>query len=173
MDKEWVDKKELFEVIDVRKLTSNFLPMILKKAKNVNVGNGLCIVQTFEPKPLYSALDDLGFDHIIEKISEREYRAYFYRLKEKNITYETGADMPFKPTAILNYKKIDDVFADNVVNFWELIWDKKDAAIDFKTKLLLSMSNAVGASRFRQATRELIKAYSLVVTTEELDEILL
>mgnify|MGYP001266203139 FL=1 len=79
MDKEWVDKKELFEVIDVRKLTSNFLPMILKKAKNVNVGNGLCIVQTFEPKPLYSALDDLGFDHIIEKISEREYRAYFYR----------------------------------------------------------------------------------------------
>lgn len=171
MDKEWVDKKELFEVIDVRKLTSNFLPMILKKAKNVNVGNGLCIVQTFEPKPLYSALDDLGFDHIIEKISEREYRAYFYRLKEKNITYETGADMPFKPTAILNYKKIDDVFADNVVNFWELIWDKKDAAIDLKTKLLLSMSNAVGASRFRQATRELIKAYSLGVTTEELDEI--
>src|SRR5690554_5233534 len=100
MDKQWKDKKESFEVIDVRNLTSNFLPMILMKAKRVKVGNGLCIVQTFEPKPLYSALDDLGFEHITEKITEREYRAYFYRVKEKNITYETGADMPFKPTAI-------------------------------------------------------------------------
>ena len=79
--------------------------------------------------------------------------------------------MPFKPTAILNYKKIDDMLAENVVNFWELVWEKKDAAIDQKTKLLLSMANAVGASRFRQATRELIKAYSLGVTTAEFDEI--
>ena len=63
------------------------------------------------------------------------------------------------------------MLAENVVNFWELVWEKKDAAIDQKTKLLLSMSNAVGASRFRQATRELIKAYSLGVTTVEFDEI--
>jgi hypothetical protein len=33
------------------------------------------------------------------------------------------------------------------------------------------MSNAIGASRFRQATRELIKAYSLGVTVPELDEL--
>jgi hypothetical protein len=33
------------------------------------------------------------------------------------------------------------------------------------------MSNAVGASRFRQATRELIKAISLGVTVKELDEL--
>ena len=171
MKKEWMEKKDSFEVIDVRKLTSNFLPMILMKAKRKNVGEGLCIIQTFEPKPLYSALEDLGFDYATEKISEREYRAYFYRVKQKDITYESGADMPFKPTAILNYKKIDDMLAENVVNFWELVWEKKDAAIDQKTKLLLSMANAVGASRFRQATRELIKAYSLGVTIAELDEI--
>ena len=79
--------------------------------------------------------------------------------------------MPFKPTAILNYKMVDNELASNVVNFWELIWEKENAAIDLKTKLLLSMSNAIGGSRFRQATRELIKAYSMGVTVKELDEL--
>jgi alkylhydroperoxidase/carboxymuconolactone decarboxylase family protein YurZ len=167
----WENKRDLFPVIDVRYLTNNFLPMILQKAQQVNIDDGLCIIQSFEPKPLYSAMKDLGFEQLTEKVSEHEYRAYFYRVEKKPITYETGADMPFKPTAILNYKFIDDFLASNIVNFWEQIWEKKDAAIDLKTKLLLSMSNAIGSSRFRQATRELIKAYSMGVTVEELDEL--
>ncbi|HKM39386.1 MAG TPA: DUF2249 domain-containing protein [bacterium] len=167
----WEDKKNGFPVIDVRPLTSNFLPMILHRAQQVNLHNGMCVVQSFEPKPLYSALRDLGFEHLTEKISDHEYRAYFYRTELKTITYKTGADMPFKPTAILNYKVIDDVFAGTVVDLWEMVWGEEEPAIDQKTKLLLSMSNAIGASRFRQATRELIKAYSLGVTVAELDEL--
>lgn len=31
--KKWESKKESFEIIDVRKLRGNFLPMILNKAK--------------------------------------------------------------------------------------------------------------------------------------------
>lgn len=168
---DWEDKKDTFPVIDVRDLTSNFLPMILYRAQQVNLNNGMCVVQTFEPKPLYSALQDLGFEHMTEKIGEREYRSYFYRTELKTATFESGADMPFKPTAILNYKIIDDVFAGTVVDFWEMIWEGENPALDQKTKLLLSMSNAIGASRFRQATRELIKAYSLGVTVKELDEL--
>ncbi|NMB34836.1 MAG: DUF2249 domain-containing protein [Firmicutes bacterium] len=168
---DWENKKPAFTVIDVRKFTSSFLPMILRKAQQVDLNNGICVVQSFEPKPLYSALKDLGFEHSTEKVSDHEYRAYFYRTEMKKITYESGADLPFKPTAILNYKVIDDLLAGTVVDFWELMWEKEDAAIDLKTKLLLSMSNAMGASRFRQATRELIKAYSLGVTVAELDEL--
>lgn len=171
MTNNWKYNKESFPVIDVRPLTNNFLPMILNKAQQVNLNNGICVVQSFEPKPLYSALKDLGFEHITEKISDHEYRAYFYRSEIKTISYETGADMPFKPTAIVNYKTIDDMLASTVVDFWELIWDKKDAAIDLKTKLLISLSNAMGGSRYRQATRELIKAYSLGLTVQELDEL--
>lgn len=171
MKKPWEDKKSDFPVIDVRNLTTNFLPMILHKAQQVNLNNGICVVQTFEPKPLYSALEDLGFEHVTQKQSEHEYRVYFYRVEMKAITFESGANMPFKPTAILNYKTIDDVLASTIVDFWELIWETKESAIDLKTKLLLSMSNAIGGSRFRQATRELIKAYSLGVTVEELDEL--
>lgn len=167
----WEDKKASFEVIDVRKLTGNFLPMILHKARQVNLQEGISVVQSFEPKPLYSALKDLGFEHVTEKVSDHEYRVYFYRTEMKTITHESGADMPFKPTAIVNYKIIDDLLAGTIVDFWELIWGNEDPAIDLKTKLLLSMSNAIGASRFRQAIRELIKAYSLGVTVRELDEL--
>ncbi len=171
MSEFWMQEKETFDVIDVREMTNNFLPMILKKAEQLAVGQGLCIVQTFEPKPLYSALANMGYEHETDKISDTEYRSYFYRKEEVEKTYKSGADMPFKPTAIVNFKNIDHQLANITVDFWELIWEKEDAAIDVKTKLLLSLSNAVGANRFRQATRELIKAYAIGATTEEFDEI--
>lgn len=171
MTNTWENHKASFPVIDVRQLLTNFMPMILHKAQQVNVDNGICVVQTFEPKPLYSLFEDLGFEHITEKISDHEYRVYAYRTEMKETRYKSGGDMPFKPTAIVNYKVIDDILAGTVVNFWELIWDKKDPAIDLKTKLMLSMSNAMGGSRYRQATRELIKAYSLGLTVPELDEL--
>jgi len=164
-------QKNDYEVIDVRNVTTTFLPHLLKKAQALEVGKGLCIVQSFDPKPLYSAMADLGYEWEVDKVSKSEYRCYFLKVKEATLKYEQGSDMPFKPTAILNYKKIDNELADTVVDFWQLIWEKENSAIDLKTKLLLSLSNAVGAGRFRQATRELIKAYSIGLTVAELDEV--
>ena len=166
----WEDQKDSFEVIDVRALTGNFLPMVMDKAKGLPVGEGICIVQSFDPLPLYSALGALGLEHSKQKISQDEYRAFFYRAEVKEPV--GGVDMPFKPTAILNFKDIDEDLAEMVVYFWKRTWDNPDGAIDLKTKLLLSLSNAVGAGRFRQATRELIKAYALGTTAGELDELL-
>lgn len=171
MERSWIGKKDSFRVIDVRKATENFLPKLLKQAQEIEVGNGLCIVQTFDPKPLYSAMANLGFEVVTEQVSEREYRAYFYRTEKRELKFKGGADMPFKPTAVLKFKQVDSALASRVVDFWELIWDKEEAAIDLKTKLLLSMSNAIGAGRHRQATRELIKAYAMGTTVKELDEL--
>ena len=42
------------------------------------------MIQSFEPKPLYSALEDLGFEHITEKISDHEFRVYAYRIEMKD-----------------------------------------------------------------------------------------
>jgi len=78
---------------------------------------------------------------------------------------------PLKPTALLNFKKTDDNLAAIIANFWQLIWANKAPAIDPKTKYLLSLANAVGARRFRQATRELVKAYAAGTTVAELDEL--
>jgi len=171
MTKEWEKNKDFFDVVDVRKLTGNFLPGLLNKAGQLKAGEGLCVVQSFEPIPLYSAMADLGFEYLTDKVTDGEYRVYFYRVEKKEAAFAGVGDMPLKPTAILNFKKIDNPLADIVVNFWNLTWGKEKPAIPQKTKLLLSLSNGVGAGRIRQATRELVKAYSIGVTVAELDEL--
>ncbi|MEA1928437.1 MAG: hypothetical protein U9N73_09545 [Candidatus Auribacterota bacterium] len=171
MSTDWKNNKEKFEMFDVRKATGNFLPGLLKKAGEIEVGSGICVIQTFEPTPLYSAMENLGFEHLTEQGSESEYRVYFYRAEKKGAEFAGSGDMPLKPTAILNFKKIDGPLTDIVVRFWNLTWGKETPAIDLKTKLLLSLANGVGAGRFRQATRELVKAYSIGVTIPELDEL--
>ena len=171
MEIEWQEKKESFEVVDVRELKGNFLPMILTKAKRTEVGEGLCVIQSFEPIPLYSALSDLGFEYLTDKVSNDEYRVYFHRTEEKEPTLPGGMDVPLKPTAILNFKEIDNELVNIIVPFWKLIWEKENPAIDQKTKYLLSLANGVGGGRYRQATRELIKGYAAGVAVEELDEL--
>lgn len=168
--KTWMTEKDRFEMVDVRNVKGIFLKGLLQKAAAMDAGQGLCVVQTFEPKPLYSAMEAMGYSYETEKISDDEYRAYFYRESVTPMAFK-GGDMPFKPTALLNFKKIDNALAGIAVDFWELTWERENPAIDLKTKLLLSLSNAVGAGRSRQAARELIKAYAIGMTVPEMDEL--
>lgn len=115
--KDWLKQKDVFEVKDVRQLKGNFLPSILKKAQGLDINKGLCIIQSFEPIPLYSALSEMGYEYHIEKISETEYRVYFFRIAINEISNsETDSELPFKPTAIVNFNTIDSKLADTVVN---------------------------------------------------------
>lgn len=168
--KDWINKKDEFEVKDVRQFKGNFLPSILKKAQSVKQGNGICVVQSFEPIPLYSALEDLGFEYSTDKISDKEFRVYFFRTKIGTPKYPDGMDIPLKPTAIVNFNRVKPKLANVVVNFWDLIWGQENPAVEMKTMLLLSLANGVGAGRMRQATRELIKAYSIGTTIAQFDD---
>ena len=168
---DWKDKKDSFEVVDVRSIRGNFLPMLMAKAKKKAAGEGMCVVQSFEPIPLYSAMEELGYEYVTEKMADDEYRVYFYRKEDRQPELPGGMDVPLKPTAILNFKEIADELANIVVPFWKLIWERENPAIDQKTRFLLSLANGVGGGRFRQATRELIKAYAFGVTTDVLDEL--
>lgn len=156
-----------FIEMDVRGLKGNILPAILKKAKGLKKGEGIKIVQSFEPIPLYSTLEEMGFDYVTQKLAKGQYAAFFYRLEEKPGDL---SDLPLKPIVMTKYADIDPKLADLTVNFWQFIWDKENPAIELKMKFLLSLANAVGAKRFRQATRELIKAYYLGVTVAQMDE---
>ena len=121
MKKDWLNKKETFEIKDVRQMKGNFLPSILNKAKDIELENGLCIIQSFEPIPLYSALEELGYEYHTDKISDSEYRTFFHRSIIKSPKYPDGMDIPLKPTAIVNFNRIDTKLANVVVNFWDLI----------------------------------------------------
>jgi hypothetical protein len=171
MENEWESKKKAFEVVDVRQLKGNFLPMVLKKSEKLPVGDGICVIQSFEPIPLYSALGNMGFIHVTEKISDGEYRVYFYKTEARKPALDLGETAPLKPMAIVNIAEIDSNLADIVVNFWEHVWQRENPGIEQKYYLLLSLTMAVGAGRYRQATRELVKAYALGVSVGELDEV--
>jgi len=168
MSNEWKDKRESFEILDGRGHVGNFLQTVLKKCEHLAEDTGICVIQEFEPVPLYSTLSDLGFDHFTVKVSDNEYRGYFYRTKIKKTT---GVKVPLHPAALANLGKTDKALGKIASQFWQFVWNKEEPAIEQKTKYLLSLANAVGAGRHRQATRELVKAYFTGVTVSELDEL--
>ncbi len=164
---EWKDKIGTFQKIDVRNIQGNFFPGLKKKACELSVGEGLEIIQTFEPHPLYEVLEQLGFEHYTEQTDKAEFHVYFYRVEKK----EMEADTPFRPLALLNYPMIDEELGSIAADFWNLTWKSEKRVLPYETRLLLSLTNAVGAGRMRQATRELVKAYVHGLDSAALDDV--
>ena len=52
------------------------------KAAALKNGEGLHIIQTFEPVPLYPVLALMGFERHTEKVSSSEYHVWFYRVRK-------------------------------------------------------------------------------------------
>ena len=164
---DWKDKTSDFKKIDVRGIQGNFFQGIKKHAINTEVGNGLEIVQSFDPIPLYDVMEGLGFEHHTEQVSENEFHAYFYRTESK----KDSGDIPMRPAALTNMPLIDDELGKVTVQFWDLTWNDRKRHLPYEIRLLLSLTNAVGAGRMRQATRELVKAYIHGLDSAALDDV--
>ena len=151
----WKDKVSSFKQIDVRGIQGNFFLGLKKQAMDVKAGEGIGVIQSFDPIPLYEVMEGLGFEYYTEKKAEGEYHAYFYRVEVK----QEERDIPMRPAALTNMPLIDEKLGDIAVSFWDLTWNDEHRYLPYETRLLLSLTNAVGAGRMRQATRELVKAY--------------
>ena len=68
---EWKDKSTAFKQIDVRGIQGNFFQGIKRQAMQLPVGNGLEIIQSFDPIPLYEVMEGLGFKHYTEQRGAR------------------------------------------------------------------------------------------------------
>ena len=55
--------------MDVRGKKMDFFPAVKAKAAALKNGEGLHIIQTFEPVPLYPVLALMGFEHHTETVS--------------------------------------------------------------------------------------------------------
>ena len=152
---EWKDKIGSFRKIDVRGIHGNFFQGIKRQAMQLPAGNGLEIVQSFDPIPLYEVMEGLGYEHFTEQKGDAEFHAYFYRREVK----QEEKDIPMRPAALTNMPLIDEKLGNIAVNFWDLTWNDEHRHLPYEIRLLLSLTNAVGAGRMRQATRELVKAY--------------
>ncbi|WOL39276.1 DUF2249 domain-containing protein [Pyramidobacter sp. YE332] len=162
----WRGKTNGFRKVDVRRLQGNFAAGLIQAAAKLDVGEGLEIVQTFEPHPLYAALENLGFEHHTEQTAETEFHVFFCRTEKKE-----GEEAPFRPLALLNYPMIDEKLGKIAVDFWETTWQSPRRTLPYETRLLLSLANAVGAGRMRQAARELVKAYAHGLDSAALDDV--
>jgi len=57
----WKDKAQGFQTMDVRHIQGSFFEGLKKRAEALEVGEGLHIIQTFEPHPLYAVMEGLGY----------------------------------------------------------------------------------------------------------------
>ena len=136
-------------------IAGNFLEGLKNQAAKLPVGEGLEVIQSFEPIPLYEVMEMLATCMIRRK---------------KRITNTTristgpgkgnGDDAPERPAVITNYPLIDEKLGELAVEFWDMTWKSEKRYLAYNIRLLLSLANAVGAGRMRQAMRELLKAYA-------------
>ena len=164
---DWKDKRQKFKTIDVRGVQGNFFPGLKKQAISLVAGEGLEIVQSFDPIPLYEVMEGLGFEHYTEQKGYAEFHVYFYRTEIK----EEDKDIPMRPAALTNMPLIDEGLGKVAVEFWDLTWNDEKRHLPYEIRLLLSLTNAVGAGRMRQATRELVKAYIHGLDSGALDDV--
>lgn len=164
---EWKDKKKDFFKVDVRHVQGNFFPGLQRRAMTLKAGEGIEVIQTFEPYPLYKEMDMLGYIHHTEKLAENEFHVWFYRTEEK----EPEGSAPYRPLALLNYPMIDEDLGRIAADFWQATWQSEKRTLPYEMRLLLSLTNAVGAGRMRQAVRELVKAYIYGLESAALDDV--
>lgn len=164
---DWKDKTAEFMTVDVRGIQGNFFQGLKKQAMGLSAGQGIEVVQNFDPIPLYEVMEGLGFEYHTEKVSDTEYHASFYRTEIK----QEENDIPMRPAALTNMPLIDEKLGNIAVNFWDLTWNDDNRHLPYEIRLLLSLTNAVGAGRMRQATRELVKAYIHGLDSAALDDV--
>ena len=164
---DWKDKAEGFKKIDVRGIQGNFFAGLKNQAMKLGVGEGMEVIQSFDPIPLYEVMEGLGFEHHTEKKGDAEFHAYFYR----TVVKDEEKDITMRPAALTNMQLIDEKLGNIAVNFWDLTWNNENRYLPYEMRLLLSLTNAVGAGRMRQATRELVKAYIHGLDSSALDDV--
>ena len=164
---DWKDKTAAFKTVDVRGIQGNFFPGLKKQAMGLSEGEGMEVIQSFDPIPLYEVMEGLGFEHHTEQMGDAEFHAYFYRSQVK----QEEKDIPMRPAALTNMPLIDEDLGKVAVEFWDLTWNDDRRHLPYEMRLLLSLTNAVGAGRMRQATRELVKAYIHGLDSAALDDV--
>ena len=112
-------KTDTFKKVVVRGVQGNFFQGLKKQAMQIPAGEGIEIIQSFEPIPLYEVMEGLGFEHHTEQTGDAEFHAYFYR---KEVRQEEK-DIPMRPAALTNMPLIDEGLGKIAVQFWDLTWN--------------------------------------------------
>ena len=112
-------------------------------------------------------MKDRGFEYHVEEVKPYEFHIWFYRSEAK----PASGKKPFGPAALLNFPIIDKNLGRIAVEFWDETWNDERHYLSYEMRLILSLANAVGAGRYRQAVRELVKAYIHGIDSRAFDDV--
>ncbi len=90
----WEDRKEDFEILDVRKMQTDPFDVILKKAYDTAEDDGFILIQKFEPTPLINMLTEMGFEYVSEEKGMFQVWVYFHKKISEKLEGEENLDKP-------------------------------------------------------------------------------
>jgi len=76
---DWTERKDEFDILDVRMMTTDPFDIIIKKAYEVEDDSGFTLIQRFEPFPMINMLNEMGFEHVTEQVNPQEIWVYFHK----------------------------------------------------------------------------------------------
>jgi NitT/TauT family transport system substrate-binding protein len=77
---DWYERKDDFDLLDVRMMTTDPFDIIIKKAYDTPEDGGFILVQQFEPFPIINMLKEMGFESATHVMGPQEIKVYFHKL---------------------------------------------------------------------------------------------
>jgi NitT/TauT family transport system substrate-binding protein len=94
----WQERKDEFEILDVRAMTTDPFDIIIKRAYEIPEDSGFVLVQRFEPHPMINMLAEMGFEHLTVPKGYNEFWIYFHK---KQLSEEDKAAAGDKVDAVI------------------------------------------------------------------------
>jgi NitT/TauT family transport system substrate-binding protein len=157
----WQERKDKFEILDVRSMTTDPFNIIIKKAYEVAENSGFILIQRFEPLPLINMLSEMGFEHVTEQKESGEFWIYLYKMlseEDQDKTTSSKIDVVIQsatPVAypvmmrLLQSKKIREH-----INIKELkVWEETEKHLAWITsgKADISFSALITSAKLRNS----------------------
>ncbi len=156
----WYDRKEEFDVLDVRTMTTDPFDIIIKKAYDTEDDDGFKLVQRFEPIPIINMLSEMGFESHTEIISPYEVWVYFHKIPSKtsseNKSNENKPNVVIQSATPVAYPVIMRLLQSNklreLVNVKELkVWEETEKHLGWivNGKADISFSAVITSSKLK------------------------
>ncbi len=94
----WLKQSKFIE-LDARKFEGNFLQKILTISKTIDQNEGIKVLQSFEPVPLYSVMAKEGFEHFTRKITNDEFHVFFKKKQTEDQNNLQQREAPYVSSA--------------------------------------------------------------------------
>ncbi len=154
-------QKNKFYILDVRNMEKDPFDAIIKKAYEVEEGEGFVLIQRFEPFPIINMLSELGFEHETKRKNDNEFHIYFYKkssAKREKISQQKKVDVVIQSATPVAYPVIMRLLQSKKImeniNIKELkVWEETEKHLAWiaNKKADISFSAVITAAKLKNS----------------------